>query len=246
VTTSYNQAQFLEATFESVLSQGYPNLEYIVIDDESTDGSVDIVRRYSRHFAHWQIGPHSGQAANIAKGFEMATGEVLGFLSSDDVLMPGALATVASVFRATPASVAVAGRCLHIDEKGEHLEVITPRRYPWWMMVLVGHGLQQPATFWRRDVYAAVGGLDPDMLFSFDSDLFVRLRRSGAFAFTRHCLAAFRIHPASKSSTWQTAERRENIRIAWRYGAAFGIARWAFEFLRTFRFLRRLKRLLPR
>ncbi len=99
VTPSFNQGQFLEAAMRSVLLQGYPNLEYIVLDGGSTDQSVPVIEHYASHLAHWHSAPDDGQSDAIARGFERASGDVLCWLNSDDLLLPGALWHVAEMFR---------------------------------------------------------------------------------------------------------------------------------------------------
>src|SRR5262245_54842718 len=118
VTPSYNQAPYLHQTIDSVLSQGYPNLEYIVIDGGSTDGSVDSIRRYEKHLAYWASERDRGQTHAINKGFKRATGEVHAYLNSDDYYLPETLATVARAVRMRPDVDLIHGRCRYVDEQG--------------------------------------------------------------------------------------------------------------------------------
>ncbi|NVO00781.1 MAG: glycosyltransferase, partial [Geobacteraceae bacterium] len=121
VTPSYNQGRFLEKTILSVLDQGYPNLEYIVIDGGSTDESVEIIKKYADRLTYWVSEPDRGQSHAINKGFERATGEIFGWLNSDDWYHPGALQAVAEAFAANPDVGAVVGAGEMVDEEGKQL-----------------------------------------------------------------------------------------------------------------------------
>ena len=118
VTPSYNQGQFIEETIRSVLLQGYPNLEYIVIDGGSTDGTVDILRKYERHIDFWVSERDKGQAAAINKGFARASGEILAWLNSDDTYQMGVFAQVAELFCQRPDVEVISGRCRLYYEDG--------------------------------------------------------------------------------------------------------------------------------
>jgi len=217
VTPSYNQGQFLEKTILSVLSQQYPNLEYFIMDGGSSDNSVEIIKRYADKLAYWQSKPDCGQADAIAQGFAMSTGDVLGWLNSDDLLLPGALLVAGKTFSNVQRCITVTGRCVRIDENGYPFAVSVPRKKNWHSMLIWEHGLSQPATFWRRDAYEEVGGIDVAMKYSFDYDLFVRLRKSGNIKILPNYLAAFRVHPLSKTSTLLLTALAEHKIIVKRY-----------------------------
>lgn len=218
VTPSYNQGRYLEETIRSVLGQGYPNLEYIVMDGGSNDGSIDIIRRYEHHLAYWQSQPDSGQADAIDKGFAKANGEIIGWLNSDDFLMPGCLSIVARKFALDEGAVAVSGRCICVDASGEPTNVYIPGKRSWKGMLFLGQGLAQMATFWKRQAWHAVGALNTSLRFSFDYDLFIRLRRFGEIAIVPNYLAASRLHPLSKTSTMQDISRIEKRLVQQKYG----------------------------
>jgi len=218
VTPSYNQGQYLEQTILSIINQQYPNLEYLVMDGGSTDNSIEIIKRYADRLAYWQSKPDGGQASAIAKGFEMASGTILGWLNSDDLLLPDCLSTVANKFPQDGKIVALAGRCIITGPSGEPLKVNLPIKRTWAKMLFYGHGLSQMSTFWTRTAYEQAGGLDISLQFGFDADLFIKLRRLGEIVITSDYLAAFRLHPSSKTSTMQNIYQIEKQLIRERFG----------------------------
>ncbi len=219
VTPSFNQGEYLEQTIRSVLEQGYPNLEHIIMDGGSTDGSVDIIRRYADRVSYWHSTPDEGQADAIAKGFEMATGDILGWLNSDDILMPDSLFTVARKFPSKGNGVALAGGLILIDESGEPFKVGIPSRRRYWRtMLLGGHGVGQMATFWSKEAWDNTGGVDKTLLYAFDYDLFIKLRRIGEFKLIANYLAGFRRHSTQKGNTMREVAKAEAQMIRERYG----------------------------
>jgi glycosyltransferase involved in cell wall biosynthesis len=214
VTASYNQAEFLEETLRSVLLQNYPNLEYIVMDGGSTDGSVDILRKYEKYLAYWTSEKDGGASDAIAKGFERATGSILAFLNSDDPYRPGAIHAVVRAFQEHPRCEVVFGNTFWTDPKGKILA--ERRQTPFWPACYQygGSDLQQPSTFWKRELYSKVGGMDPAYMFAFDTDLFFRFIARGAeFRHIRQVLSSYRIHPESKSSTLMDRRTTELSKI---------------------------------
>ena len=174
VTPSYNQAPFLEATLRSVLLQGYPNLEYIVVDGASTDGSREILERYRPWLAWWVSEPDDGQAHAVNKGFARATGEILAWLNSDDLHEPETLATVARYFAGNPECEILYGRGSYIDVEGiktADVDWIRPfnRR-----LLLTNNFILQPAAFWRRGLWEKVGELDPERHWTMDWEWLIR------------------------------------------------------------------------
>lgn len=215
VTPSFNQGKYLETTIRSVLGQNYPNLEYIIIDGGSTDISPQIIHKYAKHLAYSCSEPDEGQSDAIAKGFEHATGDILCWLGSDDIYLPGALFRVAEYFNRHLDIAVLSGACAFIDAEGAPLKTqllnfslgvaATYQRFRYYEQ----DGVCQPATFWRRQIYEAAGGMDRSRQFIMDLDLFARMAKLGRFGHLPEFLACFRLHEESKSSTIQEVRRKE-------------------------------------
>jgi glycosyltransferase involved in cell wall biosynthesis len=223
VTPSYNQAQYLEQTIRSVLLQGYPNLEYIILDGGSTDRSLEVIRRYEPWIDHWSTGPDSGQADAIYRGFERASGALVAWQNSDDLYLPGALHAFARLFVRHPRAELAIGGCLWIDADGAPLLSRSgfPIYYPGRALsfseaLLWGMGRNQPATVYRRSAFFAAGGFDRTMKCCFDLDAAVRLTRRCPAVALRRPAACFRVHGRSKTATQQQTFERElaQIRVA--------------------------------
>ena len=213
VTPSFNQAEFLERTLLSVFRQEGADFEYIVVDGQSTDGSVDILESYRDKIHHLVIEPDSGQADALRKGFEHATGDVLCYLNSDDILLSGSLKRVVAYFQANPDVEAVYSNRVFVDE--------SDRITKFW--ILPPHSdycmsrwdfIPQETCFWRRSLMEKSGSIDPTYGFALDYDLFVRMMQKGRFKRVSKFLAAFRVHPTAKSSTlYETTGRQEIARV---------------------------------
>ena len=228
VTPSFNQAAFLEWTLRSVLLQEYSNLEYIVMDGGSSDGSREILARYERRFARFESAPDGGHAAAVRRGFEHSSGEIMAYLNSDDLLAPGTLAFVAEYFGAHPEVDCVYSHRVFIDEKN----IVTghwvlPPHSDWWMRRW--DYIPQETCFWRRKLYDAVGGIDSSYVL-LDYDLFVRFMERGRLARVNRFLGAFRRHPASITSrSGDLRQHPDSIRIRQEHGIALGHWHWIPE-----------------
>ena len=219
VTPSYNQGPFLEQTLLSVVEQGYPNLEYIVMDGGSTDQSVEIIRRYADRLAYWVSAPDDGQTAAINKGFGIATGDIVTWLNADDVLFPGGVQAAAECFVAHPeadfvygdsallapdGSIALSQQCIAFDRK----------------VLLYGRSLiSQPASFIRRAAWLRLGPLDERYDFCMDLEYWVRaVAHDVRFKTVRQPIAGSRLHSQTKTSTQRAKLDWQHRRILNQYG----------------------------
>lgn len=202
VTPSYNQARFIEGTLRSVLLQGYPKLEYLVLDGASTDGAAQIIEKYAPFLTHWVSQADGGQADAINQGFARAKGQVLAWLNTDDRYLPGTLHSVARQVLARPDAVAWIGSCRSVDPGGRALGEREPRglELPALADWMGAGAFAQPASFYAVKPARAAGILDVKLQSSFDVDFFIRLARQGPLAGTRELWAEETIHPAAKTA----------------------------------------------
>ena len=214
VTPSFSQGEFIERTIYSVLSQGYPALEYHVQDGGSDDGTLDILRRYEDGLAGWASESDSGQGDALNRGFARTHGEIMAYLNSDDLLLPGSLAYVASYLRSHPDVDAVYGHRILIDEQDRKVGVwVVP---PHDDDVLgVADFVPQESLFWRRRAWDRAGGrMDDSFQYALDWDLLLRLRDSGArIERLPRFLGAFRIHDEQKTQAGGRARDAEADRL---------------------------------
>jgi glycosyltransferase involved in cell wall biosynthesis len=208
VTPSYNQARFLEATLHSVLEQDYPNIEYLVVDGASTDGSVDIIRRYADRLTWWVSEKDSGQSEAINKGLHWARGEIVGWLNSDDVYLPGAVSAVISAFRSNPDAAVVYGDALAIDADGNSFNVMHARQYS-LVDLMAFNIICQPTAFMRRSVLEQVEYLNPAYHLLMDNLLWMNLARVAPLVYVPQAWAAARYHDQAKNRTRGAAYGRE-------------------------------------
>jgi glycosyltransferase involved in cell wall biosynthesis len=203
ITPSYNQADFLEHTVLSVLGQQYANIEYIVIDGGSTDGSVEIIKKYGNRIAHWVSEPDGGQADAINKGFARATGKYLGWLNSDDVLYPDAIAKTVDFLEARPEIDFVYGD-VHVGESEHSAARLGGKATALETMLITFEvPIPQQGCLWRRSLSDRAGGLDPRWHVVLDREFFLRAAGHGAMAYLPETLGFFRLHPESKSMAQQ-------------------------------------------
>lgn len=216
VVPSFNQAAYLPACLDSVLAQTGAAMRFEVRDGGSTDGSVDLLRRYGDRVA-WRSGPDGGQVRAINASLRELPGDLCGYLNSDDVLLPGALARVAAVFARHPEADVVYGRAWWSDASGR-----PTREYPtqdFSFATLVQHCfLCQPAVFWRRRVHETFGWFDPAYDNTFDYEFWLRLATGGArFHYLPELLAGSREHPDTKSARQRARIFAEIRRMQWRH-----------------------------
>ena len=214
ITPSYNQAEFLGRTLDSLINQRYPDLELMVFDGGSTDGSVEIIESYASHLAHWESGPDGGPAQAINKGFARASGEIVAWLNSDDMLAEGALWKIASTFQADPELDVVYGNALYIDkddqpilaDHGRHKtalyygSLVDRDTVPaYWSYV---HAIPQPSTYFRKSLLDRTGILNESYKFIFDFELFFRFRFHAKIQKIEKLIAFYRLHDSGKTAGW--------------------------------------------
>lgn len=192
VTPSYNTGRHIADAIRSVLSQDYPNIDYLVMDGASTDNTTEVLRSFGDR-VRWISEKDAGQSDAIRRGFSQTSGQILAWLNSDDVLAPGALRTVADYFTAHPEVDLVYGDATYIDAQGKqigrcvHVEPFSARRLFHYSDFIV-----QPAAFFRRSAYEAVGGLDPSLHYGMDYDLWLKLASTHRIAYLPKPLASYR------------------------------------------------------
>jgi glycosyltransferase involved in cell wall biosynthesis len=215
VTPSYNQAKYLEQTLQSVLGQDYARIEYAVVDGASTDGSVEIIKKYADKLSWWVSEKDSGQGDAINKGFARAQGGVVAWLNSDDYYLPGTISNVVKVFEENPDVVIVYGDMLAVDENGQTINVLKYKQLS-LQDLLCFQIIGQPSVFFRRDALKKTGGLDTTFHFLLDHHLWIRIAQHGKILHIPQTWSAARYHAEAKNRAKAAEFGREAFRIlAW-------------------------------
>jgi glycosyltransferase involved in cell wall biosynthesis len=217
VIPSFNQAQFIEQTLRSVINQNYSNLELIIIDGGSTDGSVEIIQKYQNMISYWCSEPDGSQTHGLIKGFSIATGDILCWLNSDDVFEPSTFCDVSNFFLENPVVDAVFGDTLWIDRIGKPLRYqreIPFNRFIWFYTYNYIPGMSM---FWRRDIYEQVGGLNPNFNLAMDADLWIRIADVGRIAHVSKVWSRMRFYPEQKNQCLRITSNAEDLIIRSRY-----------------------------
>ncbi len=228
VTPSFNQGDFLEETIRSVLLQGYPRLEYIVLDGGSTDESPRILEKYAPWLAHWRSAPDGGHYQALNEGFALSSGEILAWINSDDKYVPGALAAVGEIFaRFAEIEWLTSARPVTWNAAGE--EISCPRlpgysREAFWRGEYgAGHfnslWIQQESTFWRRSLWERAGGrIDDSLRLAGDFELWTKFFEHAELYAARRRLGGFRVHPGQKTATQLAPYIEESRRVFRQHG----------------------------
>jgi glycosyltransferase involved in cell wall biosynthesis len=220
VTPSRNQAAFLEATMQSVLGQDYPEIEYLIIDGASTDGSLEIIKKHQKQLAYWVSEPDLGQTDAINKGFAHARGEIFAWLNSDDMVLPGTISRAASYLVNHPEIGMVYGDADFIDESGRVIGRFPARQTDYRRLK---HGyvhIPQQSAFFRASLWHQVGPLDPSFYFAMDYDLWVRIARIARIDYIPEVWSCFRLHQDAKTIAADDRCWPEMMRIHWRDGGS--------------------------
>ena len=222
VTPSFNQARFLEETIRSVLEQDYPRIEYAVVDGGSSDGSVGVIERYADRLAWWVSEPDGGQPEAINKGFARSGGVLMGFLNSDDTLLPGAISRLVAALAEDPEALVAYGDVVMLDASSNRIAYGRPRVWDPAQMARCGTGtVHQAASLWRRRAWELAGPLEESYHFCFDSIFFMRMATFGHPVYVPEPLAGYRIHAGAK--TWdlnQDPMIEECLRMAFEFFTA--------------------------
>ncbi len=245
VTPSMNQAKFLERTILSVLNQNYPNLEYIIIDGGSTDGSLEIIRKYERYLSYWVSEPDNGQAHAINKGFKNSTGDIQAWLCSDDLYLPGSLLKVGRIYAHKTADL-IYGNFYLIDQWDKIIDEYRHVQYSrLFSKSAIIHGLfsiAQPAMFWSKKLFLKVGGIDEKFCNVLDNDLIIKFLLSNPIVIhSRQFFACERIHPGRKTERLKhiAVSEIESVRKVYAVGVKTGFSlRSSVYLLKLFLFLK--------
>jgi|AntAceMinimDraft_17_1070374.scaffolds.fasta_scaffold00810_12 glycosyltransferase involved in cell wall biosynthesis len=246
VTPSYNQADFLERTILSVLNQNYPNLEYIIIDGGSTDGSVEIIKKYEKYLSYWVSEKDKGQADAINRGFQKSTGSIAGWQNSDDVYAPNVISKTVKYLQRYPSVDLVFSDFCFINEHEEIIQEVRLRPFDRREYLYVSPNITNQTAFWRRELVSKVGGFNVKYKYAMDFDFFVRASEKGCFKYVKGFSGYLRVHAKSKTVTTGEDKQwlQEYAAIRERYGIRmdlnipwnkqYRLAKWYFRLRRIF------------
>lgn len=247
VTPSFNQAKYLETTILSVLGQYYPNLEYIVMDGGSNDGSMEIIQRYADRLAHWQSAKDRGQSDAINQGFARATGDILCWVNSDDFFLPGTLWKIVRLLGSQVGHPAlVFGSCLYFREADGAARVLKSRPFDPELLRETDY-IYQPSSFWTKALWDVNGPLDETLHFGFDWDWYIRATAHCDFLPQEEILSGYRRHEGHKSGSGGGKRREEVLKVVRRHGSPAQIAAYEYaaakydDFEKLHRTVRRLR-----
>ena len=248
ITPSFNQARYLEATIQSVFAQDYPRIEFIIVDGGSTDGSVDVIKKYADRLAWWVSEKDRGQTDAINKGFARASGQILAWLNSDDTYEPRAVGQAVKYLLEHPEAGMVYADCNYINEEGRVIGKFPAAQTDLARLRRGYVHIPQQTMFFRADLWKQVGPLDPSFFFAMDFDLWTRLAARAELKYLAgQTWANFRIHTSGKTIAADDRCWPEMLRVHYRDGGSFFAPIVAKYYLRklvaplwSWRFRRRL------
>jgi glycosyltransferase involved in cell wall biosynthesis len=221
VTPSYNQSPYLEKTIQSVINQNYPNLEYIIMDGGSTDGSVDIIKKYEKFITHWESRPDKGHTDAIYRGFEKSTGDIIAWINSDDYYLDGAFTLIEEFFVQHPEIQWVIGDGIFVDKNNKKLLDCYCPPVDHDRLLHFGMTFIQTTMFIKREFFFECGGFDRELKFSYDYDLVLRLSKRYPPGKIKSMLAAFRLHKKSKTETLSEINKLEDQQLKKKFGISY-------------------------
>ena len=217
ITPSFNQGEYIEDTIKSVVSQNYPNIEYIIVDGSSTDETLDILKKYKKKI-RWISEKDNGQADAVNKGIKLTKGEIVAWLNSDDILLPDAVNRIANFFSRNHEVMMVYGKCYYIDQVGEIIGKYPTEEFSFEKLARFNF-ISQPSTFFKRNAFYDVGGLNSGLHYSLDYDLWIRISARFKVKYLSEFLSGYRLHETSKTVAYSQAlsNHKEGLNTALRY-----------------------------
>ncbi|MDF1593148.1 MAG: glycosyltransferase family 2 protein [Desulfobacterales bacterium] len=197
ITPSYNQGQFIEETIQSVLGQDYPNIEYLIVDGGSNDNTIDILKQYLGRLK-WISEKDKGQADAINKGIKKTSGEIVCWLNSDDTILPGAVSKAVNLFVSNPEIKLVYGKSYFTDQEGNINGSYPTEKFDFQRLAMFNF-ISQPSVFFKRDAYDKVGGLNAQLNYSLDYDLWIKIGKEFQTKYLEKYLSCYRLHESSKT-----------------------------------------------
>jgi len=221
VTPSFNQVKFLERTIQSVLNQDYPEIEYIIMDGGSTDGSVEIIRKYADRISYWESGNDKGQTDAINKGFFHAKGAIFAWLNSDDTYEPDAIQKAVFYLSNHPDIGLVYGDCNFIDADNRIIGRFNTKQTDYRRLKRGFVHIPQQSSFWRAELWHQVKPLDTSIYFAMDYDLWLRLAKISTIKYFPELWANFRLHGDTKTISEDDRGWKDMVKIHYRDGGNF-------------------------
>ncbi|RPJ22608.1 MAG: glycosyltransferase [Chloroflexi bacterium] len=221
VTPSFNQARYIEETIRSVLSQGIEHIEYLIVDGGSTDGTINAIKKYEDKLTWWVSETDRGQTDAINKGFARAKGQFLAWINSDDTYEPGAVAAAVKYLQQHPQVGMVYGDCNYINESGTVIGKFHSAQTNYRLLRRGYTRIPQQTMFFRAELWAQLGPLDPSFYFAMDYDLWIRIAARTEIKYVPQTWANFRLQPSGKSIIADDRCWPEMLRVHYRDGGSF-------------------------